>query len=179
MPRPLILPVFRPFKPCIATDRYTNATTWARPSGRPSPAAFSRARFVPSASCGANECGCLTPGCLQYNNGIPEASRFAEYYDVFKNTIDGLTTEEGVQKLEKVRALSQFAESGKFFTRFVVGRSVNLTLDSFILKSSGVQSPIWRWRGLRSTLRPALLSWVRPNRIRCSTTSRRWMSFRS
>ena len=43
-------------------------------------------------------------------------SRFSLHYDIFKNAIDGLTTEQGAKKLDKIRALAQFAESGMFFS---------------------------------------------------------------
>ena len=53
---------------------------------------------------------------MQYNDGIPANSRFSLHYDIFKNAIDGLTTEQGAKKLDKIRALAQFAESGMFFS---------------------------------------------------------------
>ncbi|KAJ3527884.1 hypothetical protein NM688_g8066 [Phlebia brevispora] len=55
----------------------------------------------------------LASGILtgKYNDGIPADSRFAQHYDTFKKTVDGLTSEEGVKKLDKVRALSKLAES--------------------------------------------------------------------
>ena len=47
----------------------------------------------------------------QYNNGIPEDSRFAAHKDFFKNTLDSLTKEEGLAKLEKVKSLTKLAET--------------------------------------------------------------------
>jgi hypothetical protein len=49
----------------------------------------------------------------QYNNGIPPDSRFAQHKDFFKNTLDSLTKEEGIKKIEKVTALTELAEKGK------------------------------------------------------------------
>ena len=49
----------------------------------------------------------------QYNNGIPEGSRFANHKDFFKDTLNSLNEEEGKKKLEKVRALTQLAETGE------------------------------------------------------------------
>ncbi|KAH9950950.1 Aldo keto reductase [Amylocystis lapponica] len=46
----------------------------------------------------------------KYNNGIPPDSRFATHADFFKNTISSLNEEEGLAKIAKVRALSEFAE---------------------------------------------------------------------
>ncbi|KAF7792549.1 hypothetical protein EIP86_003590 [Pleurotus ostreatoroseus] len=60
----------------------------------------------------------LASGLLtgKYNDGIPANSRFSLHYDTFKNAIDGLTTEQGAKKLDKIRALAQFAEFGTFFS---------------------------------------------------------------
>ncbi|KAG8917229.1 hypothetical protein FRC00_013874, partial [Tulasnella sp. 408] len=54
----------------------------------------------------------LASGVLtgKYNNGIPEDSRFSNNPDFFKNTIDSLTKEEGLEKIRKVRELTTFAE---------------------------------------------------------------------
>jgi len=54
----------------------------------------------------------LSSGLLtgKYNNGIPKDSRFANHADFFKNAIQSLNEAEGQAKLDKVRALSEFAE---------------------------------------------------------------------
>ncbi|CCM05366.1 uncharacterized protein FIBRA_07581 [Fibroporia radiculosa] len=54
----------------------------------------------------------LASGLLtgKYNNGIPEGSRFADHKDFFKDTLNSLTEEDGKKKLDKIRALSDFAE---------------------------------------------------------------------
>lgn len=54
----------------------------------------------------------LASGLLtgKYNNGIPEGSRYDNHKDLFKNTIQSLNEEEGMKKLEKVRALTELAE---------------------------------------------------------------------
>lgn len=54
----------------------------------------------------------LASGLLtgKYNNGIPEGSRYDNHKDLFKNTIQSLNEEEGMRKLEKVRALTELAE---------------------------------------------------------------------
>lgn len=54
----------------------------------------------------------LASGLLtgKYNNGIPEGSRYDNHKDFFKNTIQSLNEEEGMKKLEKVRALTELAE---------------------------------------------------------------------
>lgn len=54
----------------------------------------------------------LASGLLtgKYNDGIPEDSRFATNKAFFENTIEGLKSEEGLAKLEKVRKLTKIAE---------------------------------------------------------------------
>ncbi|KAI0110206.1 Aldo/keto reductase [Daldinia grandis] len=54
----------------------------------------------------------LASGLLtgKYNNGIPEGSRFAKHGDFFDGTIKSLQTEEGKEKLEKVKKLTAIAE---------------------------------------------------------------------
>ncbi|KIO32216.1 hypothetical protein M407DRAFT_66957, partial [Tulasnella calospora MUT 4182] len=54
----------------------------------------------------------LASGLLtgKYNNGIPEDSRFSNNADFFKNTIDSLTKEEGLEKIRKVKDLTALAE---------------------------------------------------------------------
>ncbi|KAH6638076.1 voltage-gated potassium channel subunit beta-1 channel subunit beta-1 [Boeremia exigua] len=54
----------------------------------------------------------LASGLLtgKYNEGIPEDSRFANNKDFFKNTLDGLKSDEGKAKIEKVRKLTKVAE---------------------------------------------------------------------
>ncbi|OCH95721.1 Aldo/keto reductase [Obba rivulosa] len=54
----------------------------------------------------------LASGLLtgKYNNGIPEGSRLAAHKDFFKDTLKSLSEEDGRKKLEKVKALSEFAE---------------------------------------------------------------------
>lgn len=81
---------------------------------------------------------------LQYNGGIPTNSRFSSHYDTFKNAINGPTREEGVKKPLKIRAPSQFAESGMFFSlglrrsrrAICVGRRV-LSQDTLYLEELG------------------------------------------
>jgi len=48
---------------------------------------------------------------LQYNDGIPEDSRFASYSDFFKDTLKSLNEEEGRAKIRKVRELTKLAEA--------------------------------------------------------------------
>ncbi len=48
----------------------------------------------------------------QYNNGIPEGSRFDDHKEFFKDALKSLNEEEGRQKIEKVKALTQLAETG-------------------------------------------------------------------
>jgi aryl-alcohol dehydrogenase-like predicted oxidoreductase len=54
----------------------------------------------------------LASGMLtgKYNDGIPEDSRFATNPEFFKNTIEGLKSEEGQAKIQKVRELTKIAE---------------------------------------------------------------------
>ncbi|GJE89546.1 aldo/keto reductase [Phanerochaete sordida] len=54
----------------------------------------------------------LASGLLtgKYNDGVPADSRFATHKDFFKDTLDSLTKEEGLRKLEKVKALTALAE---------------------------------------------------------------------
>lgn len=54
----------------------------------------------------------LASGLLtgKYNNGIPEDSRLATHKDFFKDTLKSLNEEEGLKKIEKVKALSEYAE---------------------------------------------------------------------
>ncbi|CAE6440481.1 unnamed protein product [Rhizoctonia solani] len=47
----------------------------------------------------------------KYNNGIPEGSRFATNADFFKTKIEGLSNEEGLKTLDKVKELTKFAET--------------------------------------------------------------------
>lgn len=47
---------------------------------------------------------------IQYNDGIPEDSRFAHHKDFFKQRIEGLKTPEGQAQLEKVRQLTKLAK---------------------------------------------------------------------
>ena len=49
---------------------------------------------------------------MQYNDGIPPDSRFANHKDFFKDTLDSLTKEEGLAKLAKVKELTALAEQG-------------------------------------------------------------------
>ncbi|CAE6440935.1 hypothetical protein ACGC1H_003649 [Rhizoctonia solani] len=55
----------------------------------------------------------LASGILtgKYNNGIPEGSRFATNADFFKTRIEGLSKEEGLKALDKVKELTKFAEA--------------------------------------------------------------------
>ncbi|GAB1518262.1 hypothetical protein RhiTH_001321 [Rhizoctonia solani] len=55
----------------------------------------------------------LASGILtgKYNNGIPEGSRFATNADFFKTRIEGLSKEEGLKTLDKVKELTKFAEA--------------------------------------------------------------------
>jgi len=46
----------------------------------------------------------------KYNNGIPQDSRFATNPGFFKDTIEGLQSEDGKAKIEKVRKLTKIAE---------------------------------------------------------------------
>ncbi|PVG02613.1 putative potassium channel beta subunit protein [Serendipita vermifera] len=54
----------------------------------------------------------LASGLLtgKYNDGIPKGSRFDNHKDFFKNTIADLESPKGQQKLEKIRALTKYAE---------------------------------------------------------------------
>ncbi|KAG9050720.1 hypothetical protein FS837_003058 [Tulasnella sp. UAMH 9824] len=54
----------------------------------------------------------LASGVLtgKYNNGIPDDSRFSNNADFFKNTVDSLTKEEGLEKIRKVKELTALAE---------------------------------------------------------------------
>ncbi|KAG6820492.1 hypothetical protein H0H93_016299, partial [Arthromyces matolae] len=56
----------------------------------------------------------LAAGLLtgKYNNGIPEGSRWATV-EMFKNRVPELQTEEGLEKIRKVRELTKLAEEGK------------------------------------------------------------------
>ncbi|CAE6454803.1 unnamed protein product [Rhizoctonia solani] len=47
----------------------------------------------------------------KYNNGIPEGSRFATNANFFKTKIEGLSNEEGLKNLDKVKELTKFAET--------------------------------------------------------------------
>ncbi|KAJ1306816.1 hypothetical protein OPQ81_007802 [Rhizoctonia solani] len=55
----------------------------------------------------------LASGILtgKYNNGVPEGSRFATNADFFKTRIEGLSEEEGLKTLHKVKELTKFAET--------------------------------------------------------------------
>ena len=48
---------------------------------------------------------------LQYNNEIPEGSRFAAHSEFFEDTLKSLSEEEGLSKIRKVQALSELAET--------------------------------------------------------------------
>lgn len=54
----------------------------------------------------------LASGLLtgKYNDGIPEGSRFSNHKDFFNSTVEGLKTEEGKAKIEKVKKLTAVAE---------------------------------------------------------------------
>ncbi|PCH34275.1 Aldo/keto reductase [Wolfiporia cocos MD-104 SS10] len=54
----------------------------------------------------------LASGLLtgKYNHGIPPGSRFDNHQSFFKDVIESLNEEEGLSKIAKVRALSEFAE---------------------------------------------------------------------
>ncbi|KIM64182.1 hypothetical protein SCLCIDRAFT_1213610 [Scleroderma citrinum Foug A] len=55
----------------------------------------------------------LASGLLtgKYNDGIPPESRFATHSDIFKDTVKNLNEEEGMGKINKVKELSQLAET--------------------------------------------------------------------
>lgn len=54
----------------------------------------------------------LASGLLtgKYNDGVPEGSRFHTHPEIFKSTVDSLTEEEGLQKINKVKQLTEIAE---------------------------------------------------------------------
>jgi voltage-dependent potassium channel beta subunit len=54
----------------------------------------------------------LASGLLtgKYNDGIPEDSRYAAHPEFFKNTVEGLKSPEGQEKIRKVRELTKLAE---------------------------------------------------------------------
>jgi hypothetical protein len=62
----------------------------------------------------------------QYNNGVPEGSRFATE-DMFKPVAAGLTSGEGLVKVNKVKELTKIAESEPCFS---------LTLVSLLMQYS-------------------------------------------
>jgi len=54
---------------------------------------------------------------IQYNDGIPEGSRFDVEKDFFASTIKGLKDPEGLKKIEKVKELTKLAKEGEQFDR--------------------------------------------------------------
>lgn len=46
----------------------------------------------------------------KYNDGIPEGSRFATHPEFFQSTVDGLGTEGGKAKIERVKQLTKLAQ---------------------------------------------------------------------
>ncbi|KAI0082324.1 Aldo/keto reductase [Panus rudis PR-1116 ss-1] len=79
----------------------------------------------------------LASGLLtgKYNDGIPPDSRFATNKDFFKDTLDSLTKEEGMKKIEKVKALSKFAEEE-------LGCSVTHLALAWVAKQPGTSTVI-------------------------------------
>lgn len=49
---------------------------------------------------------------MQYNNGIPQDSRYAVHADFFKQRLAELHSPEGQQQIEKVKVLTELAEKG-------------------------------------------------------------------
>lgn len=49
---------------------------------------------------------------LQYNNGIPEDSRYAVHADFFKSRLAQLQSPEGQKEIQKVITLTELAEKG-------------------------------------------------------------------
>lgn len=54
---------------------------------------------------------------MQYNNGIPEGSRYATHPQFYSKVIETLQSGEGKEKIEKVRELTKLAE-GMFLPYF-------------------------------------------------------------
>lgn len=89
-----------------AAGRSTRSTTTARRCGPRSRAGCSPARYVRFVV--LSRVRGLTR--RQYNDGVPEDSRFAQHKDFFKDTLDSLSKEEGLAKLAKVKKLTELAE---------------------------------------------------------------------
>ncbi|CAL1694677.1 unnamed protein product [Somion occarium] len=79
----------------------------------------------------------LASGLLtgKYNNGIPPDSRFATNKDFFKDTLDILTKDEGLKKIEKVKQLTEFAEKE-------LGCSVTHLALAWVAKQPGTSTVI-------------------------------------
>jgi len=50
---------------------------------------------------------------MQYNNGIPKDSRYANHPEFFKARAEKLNSPEGQEEIRKVRELTKLAEEGE------------------------------------------------------------------
>jgi aryl-alcohol dehydrogenase-like predicted oxidoreductase len=85
----------------------------------------------------------LASGLLtgKYNNGIPQDSRFATNPTFFKDSIEGLQSEEGKAKIEKVRKLTTIAEKlgGNVSQLALAWAAKNPNVSTVILGASKVE----------------------------------------
>jgi len=77
----------------------------------------------------------------KYNNGIPQDSRFATNTAFFKDTIEGLQSEEGKAKIEKVRKLTKIAQKlgGNVAQLALAWAAANPNVSTVILGASKVE----------------------------------------
>jgi aryl-alcohol dehydrogenase-like predicted oxidoreductase len=61
----------------------------------------------------------LTTRRVQYNDGIPDESRFAKH-DMFKARVAELASEQGKDTIRKIRELSALAETGMMQNTFQI-----------------------------------------------------------
>jgi len=98
----------------------------------------------------------------KYNNGIPAGSRLESHKDFFKDTLKTLNEEEGLKKLAKIKALSDFAEKelGCTVTHLALAWvAVNPNTSTVILGASRPEQVVENLKALDviPKLTPALL----------------------
>lgn len=57
---------------------------------------------------------------MQYNDGVPEGTRFATHSKFFKGTVDSLQKEEGLTKIRKINELTVLAEQGESIEKIMI-----------------------------------------------------------
>lgn len=66
---------------------------------------------------------------MQYNDGIPENSRFSTLASSFKKTVDGLKQPEGQEKVRKVRELTKIAEGTPRSSIYRIWKSFIISIE--------------------------------------------------